>query len=244
MPKINLERRAEIGREKRARTKAKLVAAAKTLFSRGAWEAVTVDEVVKEAGVAKGTFYGHFNDLGELAAAVADELIQSFDELIQSQRLTISDPLLRVAFGCDAFIGKSLEDRSWASLVSRMARSYPALGHSARTRLSADVRDALKQSPQAGLSLELGLEAALGIVLQVVSAIGDGRLEQRDRPGAICCILAAIGTSKRDAESIVSRLAGVRRTAARSSFKDEEARLETELLDPPALRKRATARRG
>ena len=58
MAKINLERRAAIGQAKRARTKAQLVAAAKRLFSRGAWEAVTVDELVVEAGVAKGTFYG------------------------------------------------------------------------------------------------------------------------------------------------------------------------------------------
>jgi AcrR family transcriptional regulator len=92
MAKVNLERRAEIGREKRARTKAQLVTAAKALFSQRPWESVTIDEAVNEAGVAKGTFYGHFNDLDELAAAVADELVQSFDELIQPQRLSIADP--------------------------------------------------------------------------------------------------------------------------------------------------------
>src|SRR5271165_4363825 len=123
MANINLERRAEIGREKRARTKAQLIAAAKALGSTRPWESMTVDEVVNEAGVAKGTFYTHFNDLSELAAAVADDLIQSFDELIQFRRLAISDPLLRIAFGCDAFIAKSLEDRLWASLAARMARS-------------------------------------------------------------------------------------------------------------------------
>ena len=64
---------------------------------------MTVDEVVSEAEVAKGTFYTHFNDLNELAAAVADELIKSFDELIQPFRLSFSDPLLRIEFGCDAF---------------------------------------------------------------------------------------------------------------------------------------------
>ena len=160
MTKINLERRAEIGREKRARTKAQLIAAAKALCSSGPWESVTVDEVVNEAGVAKGTFYTHFNDLNQLAAAVADELIQSFDELIQPFRLSISDPLLRIAFGCDAFIEKALEDRLWASLAARMARSYPAVGQVARTRLSEDLREALKQSAQAELSLELALEVA------------------------------------------------------------------------------------
>jgi AcrR family transcriptional regulator len=242
MAKINLERRAEIGQEKRARTKALLIAAAKALFSRGPWEAVTVDEVVNEAGVAKGTFYAHFNDLRELTAAVADELVQSFDQLIQPQRLTISDPLLRVAFGCDSFLREALEDRPWASLVTRMARSYPAVGQGARSRLSEDLREALRQSPQAGLSLDLGLEVALGIVLQVASAIGDGRLRERDRAGAVRSILAAVGVSKRDAESIVSQLADVRRAAVRSAFKKEEGSLGVEVRDPPVPRKRANAR--
>ena len=52
MAKINPIRRAEIGREKRARTRAQLVAAAKSLFSRQAVESVTIDDVVKEASLS------------------------------------------------------------------------------------------------------------------------------------------------------------------------------------------------
>jgi AcrR family transcriptional regulator len=225
MTKINLERRAEIGREKRARTKAQLTIAAKALFSKRPWESVTIDEVVNEAGVAKGTFYGHFNDLDELASAVADELIRSFDELIQPQRLSLTDPLVRIAFGCDAFIEKALEDRSWASLTARMARSHSAVGQVARSRLSEDLQKALRQSPQAGLSLELALEAALGIMIQVIAAIGDGRLEENDRPEAIRCILAAIGVGRRDATSIINRLAGIRSTSFRPASEPRAAML-------------------
>jgi AcrR family transcriptional regulator len=211
MTNINLERRAEIGREKRARTKAQLIAAAKALYSTRPWESVTVDEVVNEAGVAKGTFYTHFNDLNELAAGVADELVKSFDELIQPYRLSLPDPLLRIAFGCDAFFQKSLDDRLWASLAARMARSYPTVGKVARKRFSEDLREALKQSAQAGLSLQLALEVSIGIVVQVMAAIGEGRLKDDDRTEAVRCILTAIGVGGRDAASICARLSDVRR---------------------------------
>ena len=211
MTNINLERRAEIGREKRARTKAQLIAAAKALYSTRPWELVTVDEVVNEAGVAKGTFYTHFNDLNELAAGVADELVKSFDELIQPFRLSLADPLLRIAFGCDAFFQKSLDDRLWASLAARMARSYPTVGKVARKRFSEDLREALKQSAQAGLSLQLALEVSIGIVVQVMAAIGEGRLKDGDRTEALRCILTAIGVGRRDAASICARLSDVRR---------------------------------
>jgi AcrR family transcriptional regulator len=234
MAKINLERRAEIGREKRARTKAQLIVAAKALFSERPWESVTVDEVVNEAGVAKGTFYVHFNDMNELAAAVADELIQSFDELIQPRRLSISDPLVRIAFGCHVFMEKMLKDRSWASLIARMGRSYRAVGRVTRSRLSEDLREALKQSPQIGLSLELGLEVALGIILQVAAAIGEGRLKNDAPRDAVRCILAEIGVGKRDAASIISQVASIQKSGLRSASSTAEAPRSATVRRPPA----------
>jgi AcrR family transcriptional regulator len=219
MANINLERRAEIGREKRGRTRLQLMTAAKALFSKRPWESVTIDELVQEAGVAKGTFYSHFNDLEELAAAVADELIDAFDAMIQPQRLSISDPLLRIAFGCDAFLRQSLSDRSWALLATRMARSHPTVGLLVRSRLSDDLRDAFDKSPQAGLTPELGVEVILGVVLQVAAAIGDGRFDDHDRPEALRCMLAAIGVGRRDAASILARLARVRGSVPRDTLK-------------------------
>jgi len=209
MANINLERRAEIGREKRARTKAQLIAAAKALFAERPWESVTIDEIVQEAAVAKGTFYSHFNDLEELAAAVADELIAAFDELIQPQRLSTTEPLERIAFGCDAFLRQCLSYRSWASLATRMAISNRAVGSVLRDRLSQDLRQALDKLPRSGMTLELGVEVIVGVILQVGAAIGDGRFDDRDRPEAIRSTLAAIGVGRRDSTSILARLARV-----------------------------------
>ena len=93
MAKVDLARRAQIGQEKRARTRAALVTAAKSLFALRSIESVTIDEIVAEAELAKGTFYTHFDDLDALTAAVADELVAAFDDLMQPARLAIADPL-------------------------------------------------------------------------------------------------------------------------------------------------------
>ena len=73
MARIDLARRAEIGREKRARTRAQIVEAGTVLLAERPPEALTVDAVVEAAGVAKGTFYYHFQSMEELAAAVGEK---------------------------------------------------------------------------------------------------------------------------------------------------------------------------
>src|SRR5271165_5306075 len=182
MAKVNLERRAEIGQEKRARTRAQLIAAASALFAKRSWASVTIDDLVREAGVAKGTFYVHFEDMHALTVAVADELIHSFDEMIQLRRASTSDPLLRVALGCDAFSER------------------------ARRRLKEDLARVLDNLPGGGLSADLALEAAIGVVLQVLAAIGEGRLKGAVAQPALGAVLGAIGIGKQQAAATLAKL--------------------------------------
>jgi AcrR family transcriptional regulator len=93
-------------------------------------ESITVDDVVREAGVAKGTFYVHFKDLRELTAAVAGELVKAIDELQQPVRLSIDDPALRIAYGCSCFIDRALADPGWAGVAARMAAATCSMSRS------------------------------------------------------------------------------------------------------------------
>ncbi|THK35741.1 TetR/AcrR family transcriptional regulator [Ensifer sp. MPMI2T] len=205
MANINPTRRAEIGREKRARTRGQLVEAAKSLFARQAVESVTVDDVVREAGVAKGTFYVHFDGLEALTAAVAEELVQSFDEMLQPGRVSLSDPALRIAFGCRSFIDKALDDSQWAAVAARMTAATPKGGENIRRRLFEDLQQLPTESPEE-TSAELKLEVVVGIMLQILRALGEGRLSSLDRDAVISAILRAIGLGAQEAKSVVERL--------------------------------------
>ncbi len=74
MNKVDLNRRAEIGRERRARTRAQLVEAARVLLTSRSIASVTVEDVTRQAGKSKGAFYSHFSRLEDLWNAVAAEL--------------------------------------------------------------------------------------------------------------------------------------------------------------------------
>src|SRR6476469_9633023 len=106
MSRIDLARRAEIGREKRARTRAQIVEAGAMLLAERPPEALTVDAIVDAAGVAKGTFYYHFQSIEDLTAAVGARLAESFDDLLAPARLDIPDPISRLSFGLTKFLEK------------------------------------------------------------------------------------------------------------------------------------------
>ena len=196
MAKIDLARRAEIGREKRARTRAQIVEGGAMLLAERPLEALTVDAVVDAAGVAKGTFYYHFQSMEELAAAVGEKLGESFDELLAPARLGLRDPIARISFAFTQFLEKAIADPVWARLVVRSAQAPTEFVRSVRANLKTDLSEAMAQGRLTVHDIELAADIVLGIWLQVTL----GTLQRRaapDLPGrALEAVLRALGASQ------------------------------------------------
>jgi TetR/AcrR family transcriptional regulator, transcriptional repressor for nem operon len=60
--------------EHKARTRAKIIDSARVMFNRHGFEQVSIDEIMKQAGLTRGGFYNHFSSKDELYAAA----VQSF----------------------------------------------------------------------------------------------------------------------------------------------------------------------
>ena len=134
MARIDLARRAQIGRDRRARTRAELIRAARILYAARTFDSVTVDDVVNAAELAKGTFYVHFDGLDDLQSVLAGELAHEFDELLQPRRLSLGDPIERIAAGCGAFINEAMRNPIWGALIVRSAAAIPKSQPFSRTR--------------------------------------------------------------------------------------------------------------
>jgi AcrR family transcriptional regulator len=206
MVRVDLVRRAQIGLRRRAKSHAQLIRAARTLFSIRPVDSITVDDVTREAEVAKGTFYVHFQHLDDLRAAVADELARELDDLLQPCRIAIADPVERIATGCAAFIRQALQDPAWGGLTARGVWAFPAVATAARKRLGEDVRAAIAQGRIAPISAEVGFDIAVGIVLQAMRSASEKRLSPSDVPGAVSGVLRGLGVKAGEVERIVRRL--------------------------------------
>jgi len=195
MAKIDLARRAEIGRERRARTRAQIVDAAAMLLSERPPEALTVDAVVEAAGVAKGTFYTHFQSMEELAAAVGEKLGESFDNLLTPARLSVRDPIARISFAFTQFLGKAIADPVWARLVVQSAQAPTEFARSVREHVKTDLNEAKAQGRLTMQDVELAADIVFGIWLQVTR----GTLQRRAAPNlaeqTLDAMLRALGAS-------------------------------------------------
>ena len=83
------------GNRQRQRTRHALLDAGQRLFATRSVDAVTIDDIVEQADVAKGSFYNHFSDKQAFADAVW-ELVQGDVEFhIYRANQDIADPAMR-----------------------------------------------------------------------------------------------------------------------------------------------------
>jgi AcrR family transcriptional regulator len=206
MAKVSLVRRAQIGLERRAKSHAQLIRATRALISVRAVDSITVDDVTREAGVAKGTFYVHFRHLDDLRAAVADELAQELHDLLLPLHSAIGDPVERIASGSLAFIRQAQQDPAWGGLAARGVWAFPTVASAARKQLGADLRLAGSQGRLTLISAEVGFDIVIGVVLQAMRSASERRLSPSDVSAAVSGILRGLGVAADEADRIVRRL--------------------------------------
>ncbi|PSL43532.1 TetR family transcriptional regulator [Salsuginibacillus halophilus] len=95
--------------------KTQIISAAKQLLAEHGIENIKVNDIVKQAGVAQGTFYLYFRSKSALIPEIAAELI---GELLQIQREKLSQ-VVRTSDKIDIIIDTSFEvSRSYRGLLS------------------------------------------------------------------------------------------------------------------------------
>ena len=71
--------------------------AGRELFAERPVDAVAIDDIVRKADVAKGSFYNHFADREALVAAITDDIRLGLEAAIDAANDGVEDPARRVA---------------------------------------------------------------------------------------------------------------------------------------------------
>lgn len=110
-------RRAEIGEARRMRTRAALIDAAIAVLGEEDGRFASVDDIIKRAEVARGTFYNHFDSKDQFLDAVAFELSHEFNLALDKSIGGKSDPALRAATWTRQYLRRMRLDPHWGWAV-------------------------------------------------------------------------------------------------------------------------------
>ena len=75
--------------EHRNLTKQKIVRSARRLFNRRGFDTVSIDDVMADAGLTRGSFYSYFESKGDLYAEAVTQILNE-KQLLSSDRVSIN----------------------------------------------------------------------------------------------------------------------------------------------------------
>jgi AcrR family transcriptional regulator len=114
------DHRTRVGRERSARTETRILEAALRVFADMGPDAPKIDDFVQAAGIARGTFYNHFESVEDLLAATSEWTTREVIEAIEAALEGVEGPALRFGVGLRLFFAKAQEDPVWCRFVARV----------------------------------------------------------------------------------------------------------------------------
>jgi AcrR family transcriptional regulator len=150
---------------RRARTRAALLDAGRSLLARRELEGLSVDEIVAAADVAKGSFYNHFADKDVFAREIGAAVRHQAEEAVERANAGIENPALRLAQALCVFVRFAIEHRDSAQVLWRLNSGATMADAPVNRGLREEVILAAKEVPLINLDVETGVLLIMGTIV-------------------------------------------------------------------------------
>jgi AcrR family transcriptional regulator len=193
---------------RRARTRAALLEAGRSLLAHREVEGVSIDEIVAAADVAKGSFYNHFADKDVFAREIGAAVRRQAEAAIARENAGIEDPALRLAQALCVFVRFAIEHRESAQVLWRLNSGATMADAPINRGLRDEVILAAKSAALADFDVETGVLLVMGTIIIALRHV----LEQRvvTPPPVIAArmsagMLRALGFTARRAQKLAAK---------------------------------------
>jgi len=217
--RIDHVRRAEIGAERRSRTRATLLNAALELFGHAHGRATRIEDVCAHAQVARGTFYNHFTGIEALLEALSDELIRDFDDAVHAAFATMESPIERTCAAIRYYLHGAIQDPRWGwAMVNSSVRTI-LFGERVAQRAQATIQEGIDSGDFSIESAIVGRDILLGAGLSGTLSLLHGGTPAHYPEKVARQLLLSLGASEAVAVSLTRRpLRELPRVAPSSRF--------------------------
>lgn len=117
---LPVDYRVALAQKKRETTRLRILEATMHVFARINDDAPVIEDVVREAGIARGTFYKHFESLDQAVVAASKEANDRMIADILPLYDCLKEPWQRSSVGFRVYMVRALQDAKWGAFMARM----------------------------------------------------------------------------------------------------------------------------
>lgn len=198
-------RRLELGRQRRAKTRAKVIAAAFELFGEEDGLYARIEDVSLRAGITRATFYDHFSGMSELRDAVTYEVTHDFLTAVTHTVSLLPDPRERISAAIRFYLHRVRQVPGWGRSMINLSANGIIFGAETFRQAELTVADAIVAKHLTITDSALGRDSILGTTIAAISTM---LREERDGDypeQVVTMILIGLGVAPTDAREISGR---------------------------------------
>ena len=188
--------------------RAALIAACEDLLVQQPIDALTITNIVKAAGVAKGSFYNHFADKEELASAVAVAIIQDFQIAAAKNNDCVTDPAYRMTRAVCTFMHCALTDPGRATIMLRTHDWVTSSKLQTQENSNRDIEEGVRTGRFRKRSIEVGSTLVLGTASFSMIRVVQGKLSVEETIdlsiNACVLLLCGLGLDEKEALKVAT----------------------------------------
>ncbi|MDO5368166.1 TetR/AcrR family transcriptional regulator [Kocuria sp.] len=190
---------------RRARTRAKLLAATRNLVAERGLAAVTMADVTAAAELATGTIYNYFPSLEDLLSTLVYAEIDSVGDRLDRVAQFTDDPAEIYAASLRLLVRHALSDPLWGRIYVKLGVAHPIVVEVLGPRCRRDLERGVKAGRLDVVDLDLAVICTFGAQASAINLVnsGEGREELAEHFAEH--MLRMVGVSVEDAREIVSR---------------------------------------
>jgi AcrR family transcriptional regulator len=202
--KINAERRAQIGAERRARTRKVLLESAFEALGNERGRHIRIEDVCSIAGISRANFYNYFSDLEDLLGALTYELSHDFNIAMLSVIEAITSSSERTAAAIRFHVDRANKDPRWGWAMVHVSAGGPILGaesyrQATKTVLEGQASGEFPECPT-NVAVDLILGATLAAMMRTLRDPQTATFPEETARH----ILLGLGISRSEASRIVA----------------------------------------
>lgn len=203
--KMDKEKRLEIGRKRRAKTRANIIGAAFELFGEEAGLYTRIEDIATRAGITRATFYSHFSGLGELREALTYELTHDFLLAVTYTAFLLEDPRERASSAIRFYLRRVLTDQSWGRSMIHLSANGTVFGAETYRQAELTIQHGMQSGVLTISDSAVGRDLVLGTTLAAMATMVNGNCSE-DYPELVAAsILEGLGVAHERARAIAFR---------------------------------------